>query len=607
MPPKYPEIAEKLKTVPEEPGVYRFFDYKGEILYIGKAKNLKRRVSSYFQKTHDNTRLKMLVRKIADLNYIVVNTEFEALLLENNLIKEFKPPYNISLKDDKSYPWICIKKEHFPRVFPTRRMIRDGSEYYGPYPSGRMMHVLLDLIRELYPLRTCNLALEPKKIAEGKFKVCLEYHMKRCLGPCEGKQSEAAYMAQIDQIRSLLKGHISTLIRDLKTQMKAHSEAFEFEEAQLLKESIESLEHYQSRSAIVSSAIVEADVFSLAHDDTHYFVNYMRIVNGLLVQSHTLTYKSKVAETAQEILQLAVVEVRDRFDSKAPEVILPMELGVDTDAFKVTVPQRGEKVKLIELSQKNAKQYMDEKHKQEKIKDPERHVERIMETMKTDLRLTEQPRHIECFDNSNIQGTNPVSACVVFKDGKPSKKDYRHFNIKTVEGPDDFASMYEAVTRRYKRLKEEEQPLPQLVLIDGGKGQLSSAMQAITDLGLKGKIAVISIAKRLEEIYYPGDSLPLYIDKKSETLKVLQNLRNEAHRFGITHHRKRRSKASISTELSLIPGIGEKTAADLLRQFKSLKRVKAATYEEWVACVGESRAKALQDFYRKSTSEEANA
>ncbi|MFI5203313.1 MAG: excinuclease ABC subunit UvrC [Flavobacteriales bacterium] len=600
---KNPHIADLLKTVPETPGVYRFFDYKGEILYIGKAKNLKRRVTSYFQKTHDNTRLKMLVRKIADLNYILVNTEFEALLLENNLIKEFKPKFNISLKDDKTYPWICIKKEPFPRVFPTRKLIRDGSEYFGPYASVRMMHVLIDLIRELYPLRTCTLNLIPANIEAKKFKVCLEFHMKRCKGPCEAKQTEESYNEQIVQIRALLKGHISSLIKNLKEKMKDMAAAFDFEEAQNIKDSIEALEKYQARSAIVSAAIVEADVFSIAHDNSHYFVNYMRIVNGLLIQSHTLDYKIQLDETPAEVMQLAVVEIRERFDSKAPEVILPFELGIETPGFTVTVPQRGEKTKLIELSVKNARQFMEEKHKQEKIKDPEKHTERIMEQMRVDLRLTEQPRHVECFDNSNIQGTTPVSACVVFRDGKPSKKEYRHFNIKTVVGPDDFASMEEVVFRRYKRMLDENEPLPQLIVIDGGKGQLSAAMNAIEKLELKGKLAIISIAKRLEEIYYPNDPLPLYIDKKSESLRVLQHMRNEAHRFGITHHRNKRTKAGITTQLHTIPGVGEKTANKLLRQFKSVKRIKEAPKEEIIACIGDAKANVLFAFFATEKNE----
>lgn len=592
-------VRSLLVTLPDTPGVYQYFDAEGNILYIGKAKNLKKRVSSYFNKTHDSARLNMLVRKISDIKYIVVKTEFDALILENNLIKTYQPRYNVSLKDDKTYPWICIKKEPYPRVFPTRKLIRDGSQYFGPYASGRMMHALLDLIRELYPLRTCSLNLIKENIESRKFRVCLEYHMKRCLGPCEGRQTLVDYDNNISEIRNLIKGNITPVLRDLKEKMKTASEALNFEKAQEYKSQVEALENYQVRSSVVSHTVGNVNVFSFVKDDRYAYVNYLDVMNGIVVQSQTIEMKTNVEETDEDLLEMAIAEFRIKFGSEAKEIVVPFALELETDQFNITVPQRGDKRTLLQLSEKNAKQYMDEKHKQESIKDPERGVERIMEKMRIDLRLTEQPRHIECFDNSNIQGTNPVSACVVFKDGKPSKKDYRHFNVKTVEGPDDFATMEEVIYRRYHRLQEEQQPLPQLIVIDGGKGQLGAALNSLEKLGLRGKIAVISIAKRLEEIYYPGDSLPMYIDKKSETLKVIQHMRNEAHRFGITHHRKRRSKSAIGSGLTGIEGIGEKTAQELLRHFKSLKRVKEATMEDLEKVVGRARAELVRGAFDK--------
>ncbi|HLP11395.1 MAG TPA: excinuclease ABC subunit UvrC [Flavobacteriales bacterium] len=592
-------IKERLVSLPDTPGIYRYYDEEGTILYIGKAKNLKKRVSSYFNKNHDSARLTMLVRKIHDIQYIVVRTEFDALILENNLIKEYRPKYNINLKDDKTYPWICVKKEPYPRVFPTRKLIKDGSLYFGPYASGRMMHALLDLIREIYPLRTCNLNLTEANIEAGKFRVCLEYHMKRCLGPCEGKQALNAYEENISEIKNIIKGNFAAVLRDLKTQMKDAAENLDFEKAQLIKSQIESLENYQSRSAVVSSTVGNVNVFSLVKDDKFAYVNYLDVVNGIVVQSQTIEMKFNLDESQEELLELAIAEFRVKFGSDAKEIIVPFPLELETELFEITVPQRGDKRTLQELSHKNALQFMHDKHKQESIKNPERNTERIMEQMKSDLRLTEWPRHIECFDNSNIQGTNPVSACVVFKDGKPAKRDYRHFNIKTVEGPDDFASMEEVIYRRYKRLQEEEQPLPQLIVIDGGKGQLGAAMNSIEKLGLRGKIAVISIAKRLEEIYYPGDSVPMYIDKKSETLRIIQHMRNEAHRFGITHHRKRRSKVAIGSSLMEMDGIGEKTAQDLLKHFKSIKRLKEATKEQIEEVVGKARAEVVFEKLRE--------
>lgn len=596
-------ISEIVRTLPETPGVYQYYDEQGEIIYIGKAKNLKKRVSSYFNKNHDSARLNMLVRKINNVQYIVVKTEFDALILENNLIKKHRPKYNINLKDDKTYPWICIKKEPYPRVFYTRKVIKDGSLYFGPYPSGRMMHALLDLIRELYFLRTCNLALTKENIEKQKFRVCLEYHMKRCKGPCENKQAEEEYNIQIEAIKDLIKGNLSQVIRQLKEQMNAFAEQLAFEQAEEIKAKILSLENYQAKSSVVSPTVGNVNVLSLVKDDKFAYVNYIDVVNGIVVQSQTIEMKLNLEETDVEIMEMALAEFKSRFESNAKEIILPFELELETDQFTITIPQRGDKKTLLELSQKNVKQYMDEKHKQESIKNPERHTERIMEQMKNDLRLTEWPVHIECFDNSNIQGTNPVSACVVFKNGKPSKKDYRHFNIKTVEGPNDFASMEEVILRRYGRLLEENQPLPNLIVIDGGKGQLGAALNSLEKLNLRGKIAIISIAKKLEEIYFPGDSLPLYIDKRSETLKIIQHMRNEAHRFGITHHRKRRSKGAIGSSLNAIEGIGEKTSQELLRHFKSIKRIKEAKLEEITEVIGASKASLVVEYFKKSEKE----
>lgn len=591
-------IEQLVKAIPNDPGVYQYYDRDRKLLYVGKAKNLKKRVSSYFNKTHDNGRINLMVSKIADIRYIVTGSEMEALLLENNLIKNLQPRYNVMLRDDKTYPWICIKSERFPRVFSTRQKIKDGSLYFGPYASGKMMHALLDLIRQIYPLRTCNFVLTPENIAKEKFKVCLEYHIGNCLGPCEGKQSEEEYNLMITDIKKIIKGNISGVLHELKTRKQQHADALEFERAQLYKEKIDLLENYQAKSTVVSSTIHDVDVFAICSDDKFAFVNYFRVIDGAIIQSHTLEVKKALDESHEEILEIAIVELRNRFESEAPEIIVPLEINYDQNL--VTIPQRGDKKQLLELCERNARFYMLDKHKQESIKNPERNTERILETMKKDLRLKELPVHIECFDNSNIQGTNPVSACVVFKNARPSKKDYRHFNVKTVEGPNDFATMEEVIERRYKRLLEEKQELPQLIIIDGGKGQLSAAMNSIDKLGLRGKIAVIGIAKRLEEIYYPGDSLPLYIDKRSETLKVIQHLRNEAHRFGITHHRNRRSKSAIKSEITDIPGIGEATLKQLMAHFKSVKRVKAASEEEIASVIGHSKAKIIAAHLQKT-------
>ena len=586
----------QIKTLPNEPGVYQYFDKDNVIIYVGKAKNLKKRVSSYFTKNHENGKTRVLVKKIVNIKHIVVDTETDALLLENSLIKKHKPRYNILLKDDKTYPWICIKKERFPRIFMTRNVIKNGSEYFGPYTSVRTVRALLDLIKELYPLRTCNYDLSQEKIDAGKYKVCLEYHLGNCLGSCEGLQNEENYQLEITAIRSIIKGNFKETLAKFKQMMLNFAEKMEFEEAQKIKEKLDLLVNYQAKSTVVNPTINNVDVFSIISDETHGYANFLKIANGSIIQSYTTEIKKKLEETDKELIELFIIETRQRFNSQSKEIYVPFKVDVGEN-IKVTIPKLGDKKRIVELSERNAKYYRMEQFKQIKIVDPDRHVKRIMAQMQKDLRLSEEPRHIECFDNSNIQGTHPVAACVVFKDGKPSKKDYRHYNIKTVEGPDDFASMEEVVYRRYKRLLTEDEPLPQLIVIDGGKGQLSSALKSLDILDLRGKIAIIGIAKRLEEIYYPGDSVPLYLDKKSETLKIVQFLRNEAHRFGITLHRNKRSKSAIQSELEQIPNVGKQTITTLLRKFKSAKRVKNATFEELVSEIGNARAKKVYDYY----------
>jgi excinuclease ABC subunit C len=595
-----PNLQLQIQTLPDNPGVYQYYDKEGKILYVGKAKNLKKRVSSYFNKIHDTAKTNVLVKKIVTIKHIVVPTETDALLLENNLIKTLQPRYNVLLRDDKSYPWICIKKEPFSRIFPTRRMVKDGSEYFGPYTSFKTVSTILDLIKELYPLRTCNYDLSENNIDKNKFKVCLEYHIGNCKGPCEGFESLENYQKQVDAIREILKGNFKESMKDFKRVMTDLAQNMHFEEAQKIKEKIEILENYQSRSTIINPKITNIDVFSIVSDEAAAFVNFLQISHGSIIRSHTMEIKKKLDETDEELLELAIIELRERFHLLSREIIVPFEVEVGEN-IKVTVPQLGDKKQILDLSIRNAKFFRIDQLKQLQIVDPERHVNRIMAQMKKDLRLSVEPRHIECFDNSNIQGTNPVAACVVFKDGKPSKKDYRHFNIKTVEGSNDFASMEEVVYRRYKRLLDENQPLPNLIIIDGGKGQLSSALKIMDELELRGKIAIIGIAKRLEELFYPGDSVPLYLDKKSETLKVIQQLRNEAHRFGITFHRDKRSKASLVSSMDNIPGIGEKTMETLIKHFKSVKRLKLAPEKEISYVVGVSKAKKITDFYKTNT------
>ncbi len=589
-------IEIQLSTLPDNPGVYQFYDVDDKILYVGKAKNLKKRVASYFNKNHAYGKTRVMVKKIMAIKHIVVPTESDALLLENNLIKKYRPRYNVLLKDDKSYPWICIKNERFPRIFPTRKLIKDGSEYFGPYTSMKTVRTLLDLIRNVYPLRTCNYDLSKEKIAAGKYKACLEYHLGNCKAPCIGLQIEEEYHKQVEDIREIIKGNFKSSIQYLKQQMKDFADEMRFEEAQQIKEKVVVLENYQAKSTIVNPKINNVDVFSIISDDAFAYVNFLQLSHGSIVRSHTLEIKKKLAEKDEDLLPLAIVEIRQRFDSLSNELYLPFHVTVEPH-LKVTVPKLGDKKKIVEFSERNARFFRQERFNQIKIIDPDRHTNRIMGQMKIDLRLSKEPRHIECFDNSNMQGSNPVAACVVFRNGKPSKKEYRHYNIKTVEGPDDFASMEEVVFRRYKRLLEEAVSLPQLIVIDGGKGQLSSALKSLDVLGLRGKIAIIGIAKRLEEIYFPEDPIPLYLDKKSESLKIVQQLRNEAHRFGITFHRNKRSKAAINSELEQIEGIGEKTAQELLKNFKSVKRIKEASIEDLTIAVGFSKAKKIYETF----------
>lgn len=586
----------QIQTLPDSPGVYQYFDKDDKILYIGKAKNLKKRVMSYFNKVNESGRIRVMVRKITSVKHIVVPTESEALLLENNLIKKMQPRYNVLLKDDKSYPWICIKNEPFSRIFATRNVIKDGSEYFGPYTSFKTVHTLLDLIKELYPLRTCNYDLSPANIQSGKYKVCLEYHIGNCKGPCEGYEPLEEYQRHVNAIREIVKGNFKDSLKDFRTRMQELAADMQFEQAQQIKEKIEVLENYQSRSMVFNPRIANLDVFSIISDESMAYINFIQVSHGAIVRSHTMEIKKKLDESDEDLLQIAVVELRERFDLRSKNVLAsyPVYLG---DDIKVTVPKLGDKKQILALSERNARFYRIDQLKQIKITDPDRHTKRIMAQMKKDLRLPAEPRHIECFDNSNIQGSNPVAACVVFKDGKPSKKDYRHFNIKTVEGPNDFASMEEVVLRRYRRLLDENEPLPQLIIIDGGKGQLSSALKSLDVLGLRGKITILGIAKRLEEIFYPGDSVPLYLDKKSETLKIIQHLRNEAHRFGITFHRNKRSKSALQTSVETIPGIGEKTMVTLLKHFKSVKRLTAAPEEEIAKVIGPAKARKITEFY----------
>lgn len=582
-----------LKTLPNRPGVYKHLDSEGQILYVGKAKDLKKRVSSYFSKNHSEERLRMLVRRVSNIDVIITNTEFDALLLENTLIKKFQPWYNINLKDGKTYPWICIKKERFPRVFSTRNRIEDGSEYFGPYPSIRMLRTLMELIRQLYKLRTCSLALSSYAVEAGKYKVCLEYHMGNCFGPCEDKQSEESYIKDIDSIRRLLKGELKSTRKNLHEDMMLSSAKKEFELAQDFKDKLEHLEKYQSKSSVLNPALGEIDLYSVVDDTDFGYVNYMMIREGALVHSFTLELKKKMQEHPEELLELAIPEIRMMFRSEAKLILLSHSINYELPGVKFQVPIRGDKVAAIQMSVRNAKAYRIERLKNIQIVDPDRHVNRIMSQMMQDLRMPCEPRHIECFDNSNIQGNSPVSACVVFRDGKPAKSEYRNFNVKTVVGADDYATMEEVVYRRYRRLTDEGSELPQLIVIDGGKGQLSSAVKALDKLNLSSKISIVGIAKRLEELYFPKDPIPLYLDKRSESLKILQQARNEAHRFSIAHHRKKRGKISITSQLESINGIGPASQKILLTAFKSVAGLKKSKIESIELLIGKSKAKAV--------------
>lgn len=587
-----------LAVLPDSPGIYQFYNSNNDIIYVGKAKNLKKRVSSYFTKDHyENNKVKVLVSKIDRIEYIVVQTETDAFLLENNLIKKYHPRYNVMLKDDKTYPWICVKKEHFPRVFYTRSIMNDGSMYLGPYTSVHMVKVLLDLVKQLYPLRNCNLNLSPENIAKKNYKPCLEYHIGNCLAPCIGLQTEDNYNESITNIKKILRGNIQEVIVYLNDLMKKYSEEIKFEEAQLVKEKIEILEKYKSKSSVVSASLNNVDVFNILDDNNFAYVNFLKVVEGRIVQAHTLELKKKLDENIEDLLILAIIEIRERLQSTAKELIVPFNL--ELEGLKISVPVRGEKKSLLELSERNLKYYRLEKQKISEKKREKHSGKRLLETIKKDLNLSRLPEHIECFDNSNIQGTNPVAACVVFKNAKPSTKDYRHYNIKTVEGPDDFASMGEVVYRRYKRLLDEKKNLPQLIVIDGGKGQLNAALKSLEKLNIKESISIIGIAKRLEEIFYPNDPIPLYLDKNSESLKVIQHIRNEAHRFGIKFHRNKRSGNFIKSELENIPGIGTKTIDVLLTKFKTIKKIQSLSIDEISAEVGNTKAKLLFEYFNK--------
>lgn len=596
-------ITSILKTIPTDPGVYRYYDDKGEIIYVGKAKNLKRRVSSYFNKNQSG-KVKVLVSRIADIKFIVVDNEMEALLLENNMIKQYKPRYNIMLKDDKTYPWICVKNERFPRVYLTRKKVNDGSIYFGPYPSVMTARTLLEMLRQLYPIRNCKLILKEENINNGHYRPCLEYHIGNCKAPCDGSISEEEYREMIQNIKRVIKGNIQEVLKDMKAQMMDHASRLEFEQAQVIKDKYDILENYHAKSVVCSNSLFDMEVFSYEDAGNSFYVNYMKIVEGAIIQSHSFELKRKLDESVEELLSMAIVEVRQMMEShNIKEIIVPTELDIKLEGVKFTIPQRGEKLDILELSQRNAKQYRLDTEKLRTLVDPERHTKRILNQMKDDLNLPVLPEVIECFDNSNFQGDYAVAAMTQFVNAKPNKSGYRHFNIKTVEGPNDFASMEEIIYRRYKRLLDEEQRLPDLIVVDGGKGQLSSAVKILQQLGLFGKISIIGIAEKLEEIYFPGDSIPLYIDKRSETLKVIQHIRDEAHRFGITHHRKKFEKGFLHSELNDIKGIGKQTAEKLMLELKSVKNIKEASMETLEKIVGKAKAKIVKEYFDKTSAE----
>ena len=592
------KIKSILKTIPTDPGVYRYYDDKGEIIYVGKAKNLKRRVSSYFNKQQSG-KVKVLVSRIADIKFIVVDNEMEALLLENNMIKQYKPRYNIMLKDDKTYPWICVKNERFPRVYLTRKKVNDGSIYFGPYPSVMTARTLLEMLRQLYPIRNCKLILKEENINNGHYRPCLEYHIGNCKAPCDGSISEDDYREMIQNIKRVIKGNIQEVLKDMKAQMMDHASRLEFEQAQVIKDKYDILENYHAKSVVCSNSLFDMEVFSYEDAGNSFYVNYMKIVEGAIIQSHSFELKRKLDESVEELLSMAIVEIRQMMEShNIKEIIVPTELDIKLEGVKFTLPQRGEKLDILELSQRNAKQYRLDTEKLRTLVDPERHTKRILNQMKDDLNLPVLPEVIECFDNSNFQGDYAVAAMTQFVNAKPNKSGYRHFNIKTVEGPNDFASMEEIIYRRYRRLLDEEQRLPDLIVVDGGKGQLSSAVKILQQLGLFGKISIIGIAEKLEEIYFPGDSIPLYIDKRSETLKVIQHIRDEAHRFGITHHRKKFEKGFLHSELNDIKGIGKQTAEKLMLELKSVKNIKDSDLDTLEKIVGKAKAGIIYNYFR---------
>ena len=594
------KIKSILKTIPTDPGVYRYYDEKGEIIYVGKAKNLKRRVSSYFNKQQQSAKVKVLVSRIADIKFTVVANEMEALLLENNFIKQYKPRYNIMLKDDKTYPWICVKNERFPRVFLTRKKVNDGSIYFGPYPSVMTAKTLLEMLRQLYPIRNCKLVLKEENINKGFYRPCLEYHIGNCKAPCDGSVDEEEYHRMILNVKKVIKGNIQEVLKDMKTQMMDHASILEFEQAQVIKDKYDLLEKYHAKSVVCSNTIFDMEVFSYEDAGNSFYVNYMKIVEGAIIQTHSLEIKRKLDEPPEELLSIAIVEIHQMMENREiKEIVVPIDVDIKIEGVKFTVPQRGEKLDILQLSQRNAKQYRLEVEKLKTLVDPERHTKRILNQMKEDLRLPVLPEVIECFDNSNFQGDFAVAAMTQFVNAKPNKSGYRHFNIKTVEGPNDFASMEEIIYRRYSRLLSENQRLPDLIVVDGGKGQLSSAVKILQQLGLYGKISIIGIAEKLEEIYFPGDSIPLYIDKRSETLKVIQHIRDEAHRFGITHHRKKFEKGFIHSELNDIKGIGKQTAEKLMLELKSVKNIKEANLETLEKIVGKAKAKVVWEWFKK--------
>lgn len=594
------EIKNTIAVLPHQPGCYQFLDDKDTVIYVGKAKDLKKRVSSYFNKHHEHPKTRILVRNIRKIKYIVVNTEEDTFLLENNLIKQWMPRYNVMLKDDKTYPFIVIKNEFFPRVYKTRKIVKDGSRYFGPYTSVVSVNALLDIFRNVYKIRTCRLNLTPENISAGKFRVCLEYHIKKCKGPCEALQTMEDYNKNIGEITEILKGNISIIEKQIQEEMQSLAEQLRFEEAHELKEKLLLIQNFREKSQVVSSFDYNLDVFSLEEDEHSAFINYLHVVKGAVNQAYTFEYKKKLDETPEELLGLGIVEMRQRFGSQSREIIVPFLPDLKLSEVEFTIPQRGDKRKLLSLSEKNVKQYKIDKLKKAEMLNPDQRSTRILKTVQKNLQLKEVPWHIECFDNSNIQGTNPVAACVVFKKAKPAKKEYRHYNVKSVTGPDDYASMREIVERRYSRLINEGSPLPQLIVIDGGKGQLHAAVESLQKIGLYGKIAIIGIAKRLEEIYYPEDSVPLYIDKNSETLKLIQQLRDEAHRFGITFHRQKRSKAQIVSELDSVKGIGAETKKKLLTHFKSIKRIKEADRDEIIRTIGKSKGELIERWISES-------